>query len=52
MFIDEACGNLKVAIHGGELTRNINQKEKSDLLPDYTWPLCDKCYRGEHIGNS
>ena len=31
MFIDEECGNLKVANDGGELTRNINQKKKSDV---------------------
>ena len=32
MFIDEECGNLKEANDGGELTRNINQKKKSDVL--------------------
>ena len=32
VFIDEECGNLIVANDGGELTRNINQKKKSDAL--------------------
>ena len=32
VFIDEECGNLKVLNDGGELTRNINQKKKSDFL--------------------
>ena len=27
MFIDEECGNLKVVIDGGKLTRNSNQKK-------------------------
>ena len=31
-FIDEECGNLKVVNDGGELTRNINQKKKPDVL--------------------
>ena len=35
MFINEKCGNLKVAIDGGELTRNINQKKTSDVLQAY-----------------
>ena len=32
VFIDEECGNLVVVNDGGELTRNINQKKKSDVL--------------------
>ena len=32
VFIDEECGNLKVVNDGGELTRNIKQKKKSDFL--------------------
>ena len=32
MFIDEECGNLIVVHDGGELTRNINQKKKSEVL--------------------
>ena len=32
VFIDEGCGNLIVVNDGGELTRNINQKKKSDVL--------------------
>ena len=31
LFIDEECGNLKLVSDGGELTRNINQKKKSDI---------------------
>ena len=30
--MDEKCGNLIVVNDGGELTRNINQKKKSDVL--------------------
>ena len=32
MFIDEECENLIVVSDGGELTRNGNQKKKSDVL--------------------
>ena len=32
MFIDEECENLIVVSDGGELTRNVNQKKKSDVL--------------------
>ena len=32
MFINEECGNLIVAHDGGELTKNINYKKKSDFL--------------------
>ena len=32
VFIDEECGNVIVVNDGGELTRNINQKKKSDVL--------------------
>ena len=32
VFIDDECGNLIVANDRGELTRNINQKKKSDAL--------------------
>ena len=35
MFIEEECGNLKVVTDGGELTRNINIKKKSDVLQGY-----------------
>ena len=45
MFIDEECGNLKVVIDGGEITRNTNRKSKSEVLQAYRCPLCDKCYR-------
>ena len=32
LFINEECGNLTVVMDGGILTRNINQKKKSDFL--------------------
>ena len=32
VFINEECGNLKVFVDGGELTRNINEKKKPDIL--------------------
>ena len=32
VLIDEECGNLIVVNDGGELTRNIYQKTKSDVL--------------------
>ena len=32
VFIDEKSGNLIVVNDGGKLTRNINQKKKSDIL--------------------
>ena len=32
-------------VDGWELTRNINRKEKSDVLQAYRCPLSDKCYR-------
>ena len=38
-------GILKLSISGGELTRNINQKKKSDSLQVYRCSLCDKCCR-------
>ena len=35
VFIVEKCGNPKVVIDGGQLTRNINQKKASDFLQTY-----------------
>ena len=32
VFIEEECGNLIVVNDGGELTRNISQKKKSNVL--------------------
>ena len=32
VLINEECGNPKVAVDGGELTKNINQKMKPDVL--------------------
>ena len=31
VFVHEECGNLKVFLNGGELTRNINEKKKPDV---------------------
>ena len=28
VFVHEECGNLKVFVNGGELTRSINEKKK------------------------
>ena len=49
VFIHEECGNLKVFFDGEELTRNINQKKKPDVLQAYRCPLCDKCCRREYL---
>ena len=35
VFINKKCGDLKVVIDGGELTRNINQKKTSNVLQAY-----------------
>ena len=32
MLINEECVNLKVVVDGGELTKNINQMKKPDVL--------------------
>ena len=32
MFIDKECGNLIAVNNGAKLTRNINQRKKSDAL--------------------
>ena len=45
MFINEECWNLKVVVHGGELTRNNDRKRKSEVLQTYICPLLDKCYK-------
>ena len=52
MFIDEEFGNLRVVTDGGELTRKINRKKKSDVLQVYRYPLCDKCCRREYFLNN
>ena len=51
VFIDKECGNLRVATDDGELTRNNNQKKKSDLLQAYRCPLSKKCYRWDYFFN-
>ena len=45
MFINEECGNLKVVVDDGELTRNNERKKNSEVLQTYRCLLCDKCYR-------
>ena len=32
VYIDEECENLIVVNDGGEITRNINQKKKSEVF--------------------
>ena len=32
VFIDEECENLIVVNDGGEITKNINQKKKSEVF--------------------
>ena len=44
MFVHEECGNLKVFVDGGELTRNINQKKNPDVCP-----LSDKFCRRKYF---
>ena len=51
VFIDEKCGNLKLVIDRGELTRNINQKKKLGVLQAYRSSLSDKCCRRGYFFN-
>ena len=51
VFIHEECGNLKVFVDGGQLTRNISKKKKPSVLQAYRCPLCGKCYRREYFFN-
>ena len=41
VFIDRECGDLKVSVDGGNLTRNINER-KSDVLQGYRRLLRDR----------
>ena len=52
VFIHEECGNLKVFVDGGELTRNINKKKKPGVLQACRYPLCGKYYRREDFFNT
>ena len=45
MFIGEECGNLKVTVDGGVLTRNISRKKMLNLLQANRCPPCEKRYR-------
>ena len=51
LLIYDECWNPKVAVHGGELARNINQKKKPDILQACRCSLCDKRYRREDFFN-
>ena len=51
VLINEECGNPKVVVDGGELTGNINQMKKPDVLQACRCPLCSKCYRREYFFN-
>ena len=51
VHINEECGNRKVLVDSGELTRNINQNKKPDVLQACRCQLCDKCYRREYFFN-
>ena len=51
VFIDQECWNLKVVVDGGELTRDINRKNKPDVLQVYECPLCDISYRRDSFFN-
>ena len=39
VFIHEECGNLKVFVGNGELTRNINKKKNPNVLQAYRYPF-------------
>ena len=43
MFINEECGNFKVVVDGGELTRNNDRERKSKVLQAYICQLFDEC---------
>ena len=49
--IHEECGNFKVFVDGGELSRNTNKKKKPGVLQAYRCPICDKCYMIECFFN-
>ena len=52
VFIDEECGNLKVFIDDGELTRNINKSNSNPgVLQAYRCPFCNKFNRREYFFN-
>ena len=51
VFIHEECGNVKVFVDGGELTRNMYEKKNTGVLRAYRCPLCGKCFRREYFFN-
>ena len=52
VLINEECGNPTAVADGGELTKNINQKKKPDVLQACQCPLCYKCYMREYFFNN
>ena len=48
VLINGECGNPKIVVDGGELTRNITQK---NVLQACRYPVCDKCYRRKYFLN-
>ena len=51
MLINEKSWNPKVVVDGGELSSNINQNKKPDVLQVCRYPLCGKYYRREYFFN-
>ena len=51
VFIHEECGNLKVFVNSGKLSRIINEKKNPGVLQTYRCPLCDKCFMREYFYN-
>ena len=51
VFIHEECGNLKVFVGGGELTRHINEKKKPGVLQTYRCSLFDKCFMRKYFSS-
>ena len=45
MFIKEECGDLRVVVDDGELTRTNSRKKSPEVLQAYKCKLCDKCCR-------
>ena len=51
VLINEKCGHPKVVADVGELSKNINQENKSGVLQACRCPLCDECYRQDYFFN-
>ena len=48
VLMNEECRNLKV-VNDRELSRNISQMKKSDVLQAYKYTLHDKCCSQEYF---